>query len=42
MRDCERDGMKLENCPPYVRKRMDREKIERTTNRHCAVRLRSG
>jgi hypothetical protein len=22
----ERDGTKLENCPPYVRERMDREK----------------
>jgi len=23
---CERDGMKLENCPAYVREWMDREK----------------
>jgi predicted metal-binding protein len=26
LRDCERDGMKLENCPAYVREWMDREK----------------
>jgi predicted metal-binding protein len=24
--DCEADGMKLENCPAYVREWMDREK----------------
>jgi hypothetical protein len=26
LRGCERDGMKLENCPAYVREWMDREK----------------
>jgi len=26
LRDCERDGMKLDNCPAYVREWMDREK----------------
>ena len=26
LRGCERDGMKLENCPVYVREWMDREK----------------
>jgi len=26
MRDCETDGMKLENYPAYVREWMDREK----------------
>jgi anti-anti-sigma regulatory factor len=26
LRDCEADGMKLENCPEYVREWMDREK----------------
>jgi predicted metal-binding protein len=26
LRACERDGMKLENCPAYVREWMDREK----------------
>jgi hypothetical protein len=26
LRSCERDGMKLENCPAYVRKWMEREK----------------
>jgi hypothetical protein len=26
LRSCERDGMRLENCPAYVRKWMDREK----------------
>jgi hypothetical protein len=26
LRDCERDGMKFENCPAYVREWMDREK----------------
>ena len=26
LRDCERDGIKLENCPAYVREWMDREK----------------
>jgi hypothetical protein len=26
LRSCERDGMKLENCPAYVREWMDREK----------------
>ena len=26
LRDCEADGMKLENCPLYVREWMDREK----------------
>ncbi len=25
LRSCERDGMKLENCPEYVREWMDRE-----------------
>jgi predicted metal-binding protein len=25
LRDCEADGMKLENCPEYVREWMDRE-----------------
>jgi hypothetical protein len=25
LRSCERDGMKLENCPTYVREWMDRE-----------------
>jgi hypothetical protein len=25
LRSCERDGMKLENCPAYVREWMDRE-----------------
>jgi predicted metal-binding protein len=25
LRDCEADGMKLENCPAYVREWMDRE-----------------
>jgi predicted metal-binding protein len=26
LRDCEAHGMKLENCPAYVREWMDREK----------------
>jgi predicted metal-binding protein len=26
LRDCEEDGMKLENCPAYVREWMEREK----------------
>ncbi len=26
LRSCEADGMKLENCPAYVREWMDREK----------------
>jgi hypothetical protein len=26
LRDCEADGMNLENCPAYVREWMDREK----------------
>jgi hypothetical protein len=26
LRACEADGMKLENCPAYIRKWMDREK----------------
>jgi predicted metal-binding protein len=26
LRGCEEDGMKLENCPAYVREWMDREK----------------
>jgi hypothetical protein len=26
LRDCEADGMKLENCPAYVREWIDREK----------------
>ena len=26
LRSCERDGMKLETCPAYVREWMDREK----------------
>ncbi len=26
LRDCEGDGMKLENCPAYVREWMEREK----------------
>jgi predicted metal-binding protein len=26
LRDCEADGMKLENCPEYVREWLDREK----------------
>jgi hypothetical protein len=26
LRDCEVDGVKLENCPAYVREWMDREK----------------
>ena len=26
LRSCEKDGMKLENCPAYVREWMDREK----------------
>ena len=26
LRSCERDGMKLENCPAYVREWMDMEK----------------
>jgi predicted metal-binding protein len=25
LRSCERDGLKLKNCPPYVREWMDRE-----------------
>ena len=25
LRDCQADGMKLENCPAYVREWMDRE-----------------
>ena len=37
LRGCEADGMKLENCPAYVREWMDREKIERTTNWHCCT-----
>jgi predicted metal-binding protein len=27
LRGCEADGMKLENCPAYVREWMDREKV---------------
>ena len=26
LRDCQADGMKLENCPAYVREWIDREK----------------
>ena len=26
LRDCEADGMKLENCPAYLREWMEREK----------------
>jgi hypothetical protein len=26
LRDCEADGMKLENCPAYIREWIDREK----------------
>jgi hypothetical protein len=26
LRDCEADGVKLENCPMYIREWMDREK----------------
>jgi predicted metal-binding protein len=26
LRDCEADGMKLENCPAYVREWIEREK----------------
>jgi hypothetical protein len=26
LRECEADGMKLENCPAYVREWIDREK----------------
>jgi hypothetical protein len=26
LRDCEADGMELENCPEYVREWMEREK----------------
>jgi predicted metal-binding protein len=26
LRDCEADGMRLENCPAYVREWMEREK----------------
>jgi hypothetical protein len=26
LRECEADGMKLENCPAYIREWMDREK----------------
>ena len=26
LRSCEKDGMKLENCPAYVREWIDREK----------------
>ena len=26
LRDCEADGMKLDNCPAYVREWMEREK----------------
>ena len=26
LRDCEADGVKLENCPAYIREWMDREK----------------
>jgi hypothetical protein len=37
LRACEADGMKLENCPAYVRRWMDGEKIERTTNRRCGT-----
>jgi len=32
LRDCEADGMKLENCPAYVREWMEREKIEGAGN----------
>jgi hypothetical protein len=32
LRDCEADGMKLENCPAYVREWMEREKIEGASN----------
>ena len=33
LRDCEAGGMKLENCPAYVREWMEREKDEGATNR---------
>src|SRR6266436_5897908 len=33
LRDCEADGMKLENCPAYVREWMEKEKIEGASNR---------
>jgi predicted metal-binding protein len=36
LRGCEADGMKLENCPAYVREWMDTEKIERTTKLRVA------
>jgi hypothetical protein len=29
LRDCEADGMKLENCPAYIREWIDEKKIER-------------
>jgi len=32
LRDCQAGGMKLENCPAYVREWMAREKIEGATN----------
>ena len=30
LRGCEADGMKLENCPAYLREWMDREGVNRT------------
>jgi predicted metal-binding protein len=32
LRDCEADGMQLENCPEYVREWMERKKIEGTND----------
>ena len=32
LRDCEARGMKLENCPEYVREWMEREKNEGASN----------
>ena len=30
LKGCEADGMKLENCPAYLREWMDREGVNRT------------
>jgi hypothetical protein len=30
LKGCEADGMKLENCPAYLREWMDREEVNRT------------
>src|SRR3982074_2216143 len=39
LRDCEADGMKLENCPAYIREWMDKRKRQRERRTGPAVGL---